>query len=34
MDFFYAIGGIILLVIVVQLLERKVFNKDRYNRRK
>ena len=34
MDIFYAIGGIILLVVVIQLLDRKVFNKNRYNGRK
>ncbi len=34
MDFIYTIGGIILLIVLVQVLDRKVFNKNRYNRRK
>ena len=34
MDFIYIIGGIILTIVVVQFLDRKVFNKNRYNRRK
>mgnify|MGYP001458858304 CR=1 FL=1 len=34
MDFIYIIAGIILTIAAVQLLDRKVFNKNRYNRRK
>ena len=34
MDLLYIIGGIALMVVVVQILDRKVFNRNRYNRRK
>tara|TARA_B100000287_G_scaffold406908_1_gene431814 strand:- start:39 stop:143 length:105 start_codon:yes stop_codon:yes gene_type:complete len=34
MDLLYIIGGIAIMVVVVQILDRKVFNRNRYNRRK